>query len=57
MATSAQPLQIIRLQQDAELAAAFALAKFHFGDLRGARRWAARAERFWRQWVAAMEAV
>jgi alpha/beta superfamily hydrolase len=39
---------IIQLQQDAELAAAFALAKFHFGDVISSRIWAARSEHYWR---------
>jgi hypothetical protein len=57
MATSTQPIQINRLREDAELAAAFALAKFYFGDVLSARLWAARSEHYWRQWIAAMESA
>jgi hypothetical protein len=49
--------KLIQLQQDAELAAAFALAKFHFGDVDDARLWAERSEQYWRLWIAAMEAA
>lgn len=46
-----------RLQESAELAAAFALAKFHFGDVNEARHWAQVSDDFWQQWIAAKEAA
>lgn len=58
MATSTQQIQRLRtLQEDAELAAAFALAKFHFGDVADARLWAERSDQYWRLWIAAKEAA
>lgn len=45
------------LQQNAELASAYAWALYHWRQLVRAELYLAIADNYWRQWIAAMEAA